>query len=76
MSNTVHFQTNYGTIVIELFTDKAPKTVANFLQYVNEGFYNSTIFHRVIDGFVIQGGGFGPGHDPENHPPGHRERGQ
>jgi peptidyl-prolyl cis-trans isomerase B (cyclophilin B) len=61
VSNTVHLQTNYGTIVIELFTDKAPKTVANFLQYVNDGFYNSTIFHRIIDGFVIQGGGFGPG---------------
>jgi len=57
----IHMQTNYGTIIVELFPDKAPKTVANFLQYVKDGFYNGTIFHRVIDGFVIQGGGFGPG---------------
>ena len=57
----VHVKTNYGTIILELFPDKAPKTVANFLQYVQEGFYDGTIFHRVIDKFVIQGGGFGPG---------------
>jgi peptidyl-prolyl cis-trans isomerase B (cyclophilin B) len=61
VSTTVHLQTNFGTIEVELFDDKAPKTVANFLQYIDEGFYNSTLFHRVIDGFVIQGGGFGPG---------------
>jgi len=54
-------QTNYGTIVVELDPVKAPKTVDNFLQYVREGFYNNTVFHRVIDNFVIQGGGFGPG---------------
>jgi peptidyl-prolyl cis-trans isomerase B (cyclophilin B) len=54
-------KTNFGTIIVELFPDKAPKTVANFLQYVREGFYDNTIFHRVIDKFVIQGGGFGPG---------------
>ncbi|WP_049629872.1 MULTISPECIES: peptidylprolyl isomerase [unclassified Cellvibrio] len=53
---TLH--TNYGDIVIELDFDKAPKTAANFKQYVEEGFYNGTIFHRVIDGFMIQGGGF------------------
>jgi len=50
--------TNRGAIQIELLQDKAPKTVANFIQYANEGFYNGTIFHRVIDGFMIQGGGF------------------
>lgn len=53
---TLH--TNYGDITIELDFDKAPKTAANFKQYVEEGFYNGTIFHRVIDGFMIQGGGF------------------
>lgn len=53
---TLH--TNYGDIVIELDFDKAPKTAANFKQYVEEGFYNGTIFHRVIDGFMVQGGGF------------------
>ncbi|QEY15256.1 peptidyl-prolyl cis-trans isomerase [Cellvibrio sp. KY-GH-1] len=53
---TLH--TNYGDIVIELDFEKAPKTAANFKQYVEEGFYNGTIFHRVIDGFMIQGGGF------------------
>lgn len=55
---TVQFTTNKGTFTVRLFADKAPKTVANFLQYVNEGFYNGTIFHRVIPDFMIQGGGF------------------
>ncbi|WP_455198381.1 peptidylprolyl isomerase [Kaarinaea lacus] len=54
----VRLVTNLGDIVIELDQAKAPKTVENFLAYVNEGFYNGTIFHRVIDGFMIQGGGF------------------
>lgn len=54
----VKLQTNFGTIMLELDAEKAPQTVANFLQYVNDGFYNDTIFHRVIDGFMIQGGGF------------------
>lgn len=54
----VEFKTNRGAIVIELFADKAPKSAANFMQYVTEGHYKGTIFHRVIDGFVIQGGGF------------------
>ncbi len=54
----VVMQTSMGDIVIELYPQKAPKTVANFLQYVDEGFYNGTIFHRVIGGFMIQGGGF------------------
>ncbi|MEN8169119.1 MAG: peptidylprolyl isomerase [Pseudomonadota bacterium] len=54
----VVMQTTMGDIVIELYPQKAPKTVANFLQYVDDGFYDGTIFHRVIDGFMIQGGGF------------------
>lgn len=54
----VKLETNYGVIVIELNTEKAPITVANFLSYVNDGFYDGTIFHRVIKDFMIQGGGF------------------
>jgi cyclophilin family peptidyl-prolyl cis-trans isomerase len=54
----VALKTNVGEIVLELYPDKAPKSVANFLQYVQSGHYNGTIFHRVIDGFMIQGGGF------------------
>ena len=54
----VQIKTNLGAITLELFPDKAPKTVANFLQYVKSGFYRDTIFHRVIPGFMIQGGGF------------------
>lgn len=57
----IHMKTNFGTIVLELNPDKAPKTVANFLAYAKDGFYDGTLFHRVIDKFVIQGGGFGPG---------------
>src|SRR2546427_2977870 len=57
----VEFKTSMGSFALELYADKAPKTVANFIQYVNSGFYNGTIFHRVIDGFMIQGGGFEPG---------------
>ncbi|MES2535177.1 MAG: peptidylprolyl isomerase [Pseudomonadota bacterium] len=53
--------TNYGKIKLELDAEKAPKSVQNFLDYVNSGHYNGTIFHRVIDGFMIQGGGFEPG---------------
>ncbi len=56
---TLH--TNFGDIKIELDTEKAPKTCANFKEYVRSGFYDGTIFHRVIDGFMIQGGGFEPG---------------
>jgi len=56
----VELKTSLGSIVLELYPDKAPKSVANFLQYVNDGFYDGTIFHRVIDGFMIQGGGFTP----------------
>jgi peptidyl-prolyl cis-trans isomerase B (cyclophilin B) len=54
----IKLHTNFGEISIELDADKAPITVANFLQYVKDGFYENTIFHRVIDGFMIQGGGF------------------
>lgn len=54
----VEFRTNKGTFVVELYPDKAPKTVANFLQYVESNFYPGTVFHRTIDRFVIQGGGF------------------
>lgn len=54
----VTVETNRGDFIVELYPDKAPKTVANFLQYVNAGFYKDTIFHRVINRFMIQGGGF------------------
>ena len=54
----VTFKTNFGDITLELFEDKATKTVENFLSYVKDGFYDNTIFHRVIEGFMIQGGGF------------------
>mgnify|MGYP001764776796 CR=1 FL=1 len=57
----VKLHTSLGVITLELDAEKAPKTVANFLQYVKDGFYDGTIFHRVIDGFMIQGGGFEPG---------------
>ncbi len=56
----VEMKTTLGTIVIELYPENAPKTVENFLQYVNDGFYDGTIFHRVIPGFMAQGGGFTP----------------
>ncbi len=54
----VAIETNMGKIVVELYPDKAPKTVENFLTYVNDGFYAGTIFHRVIGTFMVQGGGF------------------
>ncbi len=54
----VQMDTNLGSVTIELFNEKAPKTVANFLTYVDKKFYDGTIFHRVIDNFMIQGGGF------------------
>lgn len=55
---SVEFQTSQGNFTVELYPEKAPKTVANFLQYVKDGFYENTIFHRVISRFMIQGGGF------------------
>ncbi|MDP2628451.1 MAG: peptidylprolyl isomerase [Nanoarchaeota archaeon] len=69
-SNKVKIQTNYGDIIVELYPNKAPLTVENFKTYVKEGFYDETIFQRVIDGFMIQGGGYNlegiekPTHEP------------
>ena len=57
----IKLQTNHGDITIELNAEKAPKTAANFEQYVKDGHYDNTVFHRVIDGFMIQSGGFAPG---------------
>ena len=54
---TVEIKTNKGIIIVELNSEKAPKTVANFVQYANDGFYTGTVFHRIISGFMIQGGG-------------------
>ncbi len=66
----VKMTTNLGVFVIELDAEKAPITVANFLKYVDEKFYDGTVFHRVIPGFVIQGGGMLPGlKEKENHEP-------
>lgn len=56
----VELHTNHGIIKIELNAEKAPKSVANFLAYAKKGHYDNTVFHRVIDGFMIQGGGFAP----------------
>ena len=60
-SPQVLMKTSMGEVVIELYPDKAPKTVANFLEYVKSGHFDGTVFHRVIDGFMIQGGGFTAG---------------
>jgi peptidyl-prolyl cis-trans isomerase B (cyclophilin B) len=57
----VELHTNHGVIKLELDAEKAPKSVENFLSYVKAGHYDNTVFHRVIDGFMIQGGGFEPG---------------
>jgi len=57
----IKLNTNHGTIVLELDAAKAPNTVANFMQYAKDGYYDGTIFHRVINGFMIQGGGMEPG---------------
>ncbi|MEK6594750.1 MAG: peptidylprolyl isomerase [Pseudomonadota bacterium] len=56
----VELKTNMGSITLELYTDKAPQSVENFLQYVKDGHYNGTVFHRVIPNFMVQGGGFTP----------------
>jgi peptidyl-prolyl cis-trans isomerase B (cyclophilin B) len=66
----VKFDTNLGSFTLQLDAEKAPLTVKNFLDYVNSGFYTNTIFHRVMDGFMIQGGGFEPGmkQKPTNAP--------
>ncbi len=57
----IKLHTNHGVITLNLFEDKTPETVANFKQYVKEGHYDNTVFHRVISNFMIQGGGFEPG---------------
>ena len=57
----VRLKTNHGDITIDLDAKAAPATVENFLEYVRSGFYDNTVFHRVIDGFMVQGGGFEPG---------------
>ncbi|MBN2014733.1 MAG: peptidyl-prolyl cis-trans isomerase [Candidatus Altiarchaeota archaeon] len=70
MNEIVVFETNKGNFEVELYRDKAPITVENFLGYVNEGHYDGTVFHRVIDGFMIQGGGFTPdGVQKQTHAP-------
>jgi cyclophilin family peptidyl-prolyl cis-trans isomerase len=58
LNPSVEFETSQGNFTVELYPEKAPKTVANFLQYVKDGFYENTIFHRVISRFMVQGGGF------------------
>ena len=66
----VTFETTMGPIVIELFEEDAPITTKNFLDYANSGFYDGTLFHRVVPGFVIQGGGLEPGmQDKSGNPP-------
>jgi cyclophilin family peptidyl-prolyl cis-trans isomerase len=69
-ASKVSIKTSMGDVVLELYPDKAPKTVANFLEYVKSGHYNGTIFHRVINNFMIQGGGFNAGlkQKPTNDP--------
>ena len=62
----ISMQTNHGTINIELDHENAPETCANFEQYIKDGFYDGTIFHRVIDGFMVQGGGMEPGMNEKN----------
>src|SRR5437899_550071 len=57
----IKLHTNHGVIALELDSERAPETAKNFLEYVEAGFYSNTVFHRVIDGFMIQGGGFEPG---------------
>jgi peptidyl-prolyl cis-trans isomerase B (cyclophilin B) len=61
----IKLTTNHGDILVELDTEKAPETCANFEQYVRDGHYDGTLFHRVIDGFMIQGGGMTPDFTPK-----------
>ncbi len=70
----IKLTTNHGTITLDLDAEKAPKTVANFLAYVEAGHYDGTIFHRVIDGFMIQGGGIERRHEGEADQRADRER--
>jgi cyclophilin family peptidyl-prolyl cis-trans isomerase len=70
MNEILVFETNKGVFEVELYRDTAPETVENFLAYVMEGHYDGTVFHRVIDGFMIQGGGFTPdGVQKQTHAP-------
>lgn len=62
----VEMKTNFGNVVFELFPDKAPKTVDNFMRYVKSGFYKGTLFHRSVKNFVVQGGGFTPDLEPKD----------
>ena len=71
----VVIETSAGTITAELFKDRAPVSVENFLQYARDGHYDGTIWHRVVSGYVIQGGGYTPGAGREGHPAPHPERG-
>jgi peptidyl-prolyl cis-trans isomerase A (cyclophilin A)/peptidyl-prolyl cis-trans isomerase B (cyclophilin B) len=66
----ISIKTTMGEIILEVYPDKAPKTVENFLSYVKSGFYNGTVFHRVINGFMIQGGGYDQSmKEKPTHPP-------
>ncbi|MGA2024845.1 MAG: peptidylprolyl isomerase [Steroidobacteraceae bacterium] len=66
----IRFETTHGAFTVELYAEKAPQTVANFLRYVDEGFFDGTIFHRIVPGFVIQGGGLTPDFSQkQTHPP-------
>jgi hypothetical protein len=71
----VVMETSHGSLTIEFYPEQAPVTVANFLQYVDDGFFDGTVFHRVIPGFVIQGRWLHRGHAPEAHPRSDQERG-
>jgi peptidyl-prolyl cis-trans isomerase A (cyclophilin A) len=66
----IRFETTLGNFTVELFDDEAPVSVENFVKYVDEGFFDGTVFHRIVPGFVIQGGGFTEDmSQKENHPP-------
>ncbi|HEY3731778.1 MAG TPA: peptidylprolyl isomerase [Steroidobacteraceae bacterium] len=70
----IRFETSHGDFTVELFERDAPQTVTNFLRYVDDGFFDGTIFHRVVPGFVIQGGGLTPDYaQKQTHPPVHNE---
>ena len=73
-NGVVVISTSLGDVTVELFNDKAPVSVANFLSYATEGFYSGTIFHRVVSGFVVQGGGYTADHGGEAHAPADPER--
>ena len=63
----IQIETSKGDIIIRLFPDEAPLTCKNFLNYVNDSFYDNTLIHRVIDGFLIQAGGFNTDYDPKKN---------